>query len=106
MAREWWQDSTGGNLLKGVAGDTSNPIQLADTFIVDFLRRYEAARRSYNRIFPTLLDDEKERLSALANQADFVYMPDHAESDAMQNARNRAGVRTSGPMGGRRMQRW
>ena len=105
MAREWWQNRNGDCLLKGVEGDPTNPIRLGDAYIIDFLRRYEAARDSYNRIIGTLTTDEQDRLALLAAQAQFVYVPDHSLDDAIQNQANRAGVHTCGPMGGRRMQR-
>jgi len=105
MAREWWTNSSGVNLLSGIEDDPTNPIRLDDFFIIDFLRQYEVARLSFNRVFPAMLPDERDRLALLSSQADYVYVLEHTELDAIQKKYNTAGVRTSGPLGGRRMQR-
>lgn len=100
--REWWVDNVGQNLLKGVDGDADNPIRLTDVFIHDFLRRIPAARESFNRLFPTLLPEERERLTPIAESATFVQ-PDHKEvEDEFQRRQNTAGIHTTGPRGGGR----
>jgi hypothetical protein len=103
--REWWVNGVGENLLRGVEGDPSNPVRLADHFIVDFLRRYEAARLSFNRLFPLLSPLEQTRLAELTRQAQYMYIPEQFEVDAVQRKHNRAGIHTTGPKGGLRAQR-
>lgn len=106
MAREWWLNSSGDCLLKGVEDDPTNPIRLGDAYILDFLRRYQEARNSYNRLWAVLTTGEQERLAPLAKQAqDYVYVMEHTLEDAIQNQANTVGIHTCGPMGGRRMQR-
>ena len=106
MAQEWWQNRNGDCLLKGVEGDPSNLPRLSDAFIMDFLRRYQEARNSFNRLYPTFTAEEQTRLAELARQTnDYVYVMEHTLEDAIQNQANRAGVRTCGPLGGRRVQR-
>lgn len=100
---EWWLNNSGTNLLKGIVGDESNPALLSDAFIIDFLRRYQAARVSFNRLVIGMLPEEKERLAALAAQAPEIYIDPQLQSDAIQVKWNRAGVHTCGKYGGTRM---
>lgn len=105
MAREWWQNQTGDCLLKGVEGDPDNPIRLQDAFIIDFLRRYQESRNSLNRLYGSLLPEEQARMDQLGQQAKYVYTLEHTLEDAIQHQANTVGIHTSGPQGGRRMQR-
>ena len=100
---EWWLNDSGTNLLSGVVGDAENPAKLSDSFIVDFLRQYQAARDSFNRLVIGMLPEEKVRLSALAAQATETYVDPQSRSDAIQRMWNRAGVHTCGKYGGTRM---
>lgn len=99
---EWWINNSGSNLLAGIVGDAENPALLPDAFIVDFLRRYQSARDSFNRLVPGMLPEEKARLALLADQAPEVYVDPQVVSDAVQRAWNRAGVHTCGKYGGTR----
>ena len=101
---EWWINNSGLNLLKGVAGDATNPIRLPDAQIIDFLRRYPAARESFNRLVPNMLADEQTRLRAFAAGSAQFMQPDYkAAEDAFQANQNKNGVRTAGPRGGTRI---
>lgn len=98
---EWWFNNSGLNLLKGVEGDTSNPIRLSDATIVLFLRTIPAARSSFNRVVPSMLEDEQIRLRAIA-EGSAQYMLPVAVDDAFQHRLNTEGVRTAGRFGGTR----
>lgn len=100
---EWWINNSGLNLLKGVEGDEDNPPRLSDAFIVDFLRRIPGARASFNRLVPNMLEEEQERLTALAGSAQFLQSDPQEFEDAFQARQNKAGVRTTGPRGGQRI---
>lgn len=97
---EWWFNNSGLNLLKGVAGDASNPLRLSDATIVLFLRTIPASRSSFNRVVPNMLEDEQIRLMRLAESAQFLLPV--AVDDAFQHRLNTEGVRTAGRFGGTR----
>lgn len=100
---EWWYSQGNVNMLKGVEGDTSNPPRLTDAQILDFLRRFRVARESFNRLLPTMLPEEQERLDRLSMSAKYVQ-PDYKKvEDDFQSRFNKAGVRTAGPRGGQRI---
>ena len=101
MVKEWWINNVGQNLLKGVEGEELNPIRLKDEDIIEFLRRIPEARASFERIFPTLLLAEQERLAPLANYAFNNTRRDPSTvSDAFQRSQNTVGIYTTGPKGG------
>ena len=93
---EWWVNSSGTNNLKGVEDDDDNPILLDDDTIVEFLQRIPEARASFDRLYPSMLDDEKERLDELARVAQRMIVDDTDASDIVQRRANRAGVRRGG----------
>jgi len=99
---EWWFNNSGLNLLKGVAGDETNPIRLPDASIIDFLRRIPAARDSFNRLVPTMLEDEQTRLRAIASGTAKYMTSEYLYADNEQSMQNRMGVRTTGKFGGTR----
>jgi len=100
---EWWFNNSGLNLLKGVEGDPDNPIRLSSAYIVDFLRRIPAARDSFNRLVPTMLEGEQTRLRALvAGWVQYALPDDKALEDRFQAAQNTVGIRTTGKYGGTR----
>ena len=100
---EWWYNNSGLNLLKGVEGDESNPIRLSNQLIIDFLRRIPASRDSFNRIVPTMLEDEQIRLQWIANGSARLLAADYKKvEDDFQAKQNTVGVRTSGRYGGTR----
>jgi hypothetical protein len=101
--REWWIDDTGRNTLRGVAGDTNNPPILPDEFILDFLRTIPEARESFNRLYPTMLPAEQERLDPIAASARFLQPDIKAVDDGFQARQNTAGIHTTGPQGGTRV---
>jgi len=94
---EWWVSNEGANLLKGVEDDEDNPILLEDNAIVDFLRQIPAARDSFNRLYPTMLPDEKVRLVALARSATHTVESPLQASDSFQNKLNRQGIHLERP---------
>ena len=99
---EWWINDSGLNLLKGVDGDETNPIRLGDDYILDFIRRIPAARDSFNRLVPQMLEAEQARLRGIAESAQFM-MPDYkAVEDMFQASQNKVGVHTAGRYGGTR----
>jgi hypothetical protein len=100
--REWWIDNVGRNLLKGVHGDATNPPLLPDDYIFDFLRRIPAARDSFNRLYPTMLPEEKDRLDLISEGALYLQPDIKATEDAFQRSQNAVGIFTTGPYGGTR----
>lgn len=100
---EWWFNNSNLNLLKGVEDDDTNPIRLSDETIVDFLRRIPAARLSFNRLVPSMLEDEQARLRVLASAAQRPMVDTSTTHDNFQANQNKAGVRTTGPRGGTRI---
>lgn len=97
---EWWYDDTGTNMLKGVEGDEDNPILLQDNMIVDFLSTIPAALDSFNRVVPTMLSEEQDRLYALASGIPkYTYQNEKTFHDTVQSTWNRSGVRLERPKG-------
>jgi hypothetical protein len=100
--REWWINDVGQNQLKGVEDDPLNQPRLSGKTIFDFLRRIPDARASFNRLYPTLLPEEQERLMQVAAAAQFLQPDYRLEHDDFQASQNTVGVRTTGPHGGGR----
>jgi hypothetical protein len=101
---EWWYNNSGLNLLKGVDGDPDNRLRLSDEQIIAFLQTIPEARASFERLVPTMLPAERDRLEAIAaGPGHFLTQDPKDASDAFQNRMNRMGVRTAGPRGGRRI---
>ena len=98
---DWWYNNSGLNLLKGVVGDEDNPIRLPDASIVNFLRRIPAARDSFNRLVPNMLEDEQIRLRKLAESCTHLDTG-YLYEDEYQSRQNAQGVRTAGRFGGTR----
>ena len=101
MARvDWWYDDTGTNLLKGVEDDTDNPIMMEGDMIIDFLSTIPAALESFNRLVPTMLVAEQNRLNILAiGIPKYTYRNEKIFHDNLQRIWNRAGVRLEKPKG-------
>lgn len=100
--REWWIFDNGTNSLKGVPGDVTNPPVLTDGQIFDFLRHIPEARKSLNRLYPTLLPEEQARLDPIIQGAKFLQPDDKAASDLFMRRQNTDGIFTTGPHGGTR----
>lgn len=66
---EWWFLRSGENMLKGVDGDPNNVPRLTPDQIVDFITHIPQSRASYDRIFPTLLPEEQDRLNEIVSGA-------------------------------------
>lgn len=99
---EWWINDSGLNLLKGVEGDDLNPPRLSDDLIVLFLRTIPQSRESFNRLVPSMLEDEQYRLNDLALSAVHMSVSTTQWEDQFQSLMNRSGTRTCGPYGGTR----
>jgi hypothetical protein len=82
----------------------TNPAVLSDDIILYALRTSRRARSDFNRIFPTLLPDEQERLTTLLAEnprLSALNMDDNTFHDRIQSKDVRSiPVRTSGPRGG------
>lgn len=97
MSSEFWINDNGQNMLKGVAGDTSNPIMLPDEWVVDFLLRIPDARASFDRLYPDLLPGEKTRLEVLrSTAASQMILDEVTASDRLQLTLNRSGIQRGG----------
>lgn len=100
---EWWVNLAADNLLKGVVGDPDNPLRMSSSDIVYHLRRSPEARESFNRLVPTMLPEERQRLEALAaGQAKYLQPGVDTASEVHQQSLNRRVVRTTGRYGGSR----
>ncbi len=93
---EFWVNNSGQNLLAGV-----DPPVLEDEFILDFLRRIPDARASFERLYPTMEPEERERLRDLAEGLP-LWIPPTVREDFFQKRQNTAGIFTTGPRGGSR----
>jgi len=97
---EWWYDDTGANLLKGVEDDPDNPILLWNDMIVDFLSTIPAALESFNRVVPTMLVAEQDRLNALAvGVPKYTYQNEKDFHDVLQKNWNMSGIHLEKPKG-------
>ncbi|MBD3260611.1 MAG: hypothetical protein GF334_02870 [Candidatus Altiarchaeales archaeon] len=87
-------------MLKGVKGDSNNPIRLQDDFILYCLRTSRQARTEFEQIVPTMLSDEQTRLSTLIAEnpgpSQLFSDPQDVE-DNFQRVMNTQGVRTRMP---------
>jgi len=110
----------GKNGLKGVEGtyidsndcnggrvyvpDPVNPLVLSDAQIINALQTSRRARHDFNRIFPTLLPEEQERLTRLISENPRISklnMDDNTYYDRIQSNDVRSiPVRTVGKRGG------
>lgn len=84
--------------------DPTNPAVLSDDVILYALRTSRRARSDFNRIFPTLLPEEQERLSTLLAQnprISALNMDDNTFHDRIQSNDIRMNpIRTVGRRGG------
>lgn len=99
----YWIRPNGVNALKGVPGDLANPPNTRDEDIIFALQTSRQARIDFDRIFPSLLPEEQDRLTELiednpARSQLFRSLQSFLDTD--QTRRVREGVRTSGPRGG------
>lgn len=100
----YWIRPNGVNALKGVPGDSTNPPNTSDVDIIYALQHSRAARLDFEVIFPTLLPEEQARLTELINDnpaRSQILRTMQSFLDTDQSRRNREGVQTSGPRGGR-----
>jgi hypothetical protein len=101
--REWWIFDNGVNALSGIPGDVDNPAVLTDVQIIDFLRSIPEARDSFNRLYPTMLPEERERLDTVCQSAQYLRKDPKAVTDMFQARQNTDGIFTTGPLGGTRI---
>ena len=101
MVSEWWFDSAGTNLLRGVPDDEANPPMLEDWLIVKFLSTIPQARESFNRIVKNMLPLEQERLYYLASGlCSQLWVDPRDVEDNFQHRMNTSGIHTCGRTGG------
>jgi len=108
----WWFYPNGLNALGGLdtwdaeefvwVKDSDNPAILDRETIVTLLRMIPAARLGFNLLYPTMTDDEKERLDAIYQDAKFMVRDPKDIEDTFQSKQNKAGIYTTGPRGGKR----
>lgn len=97
MSSEWWFNEAGDNMLKGVEGDPDNPIRISDEDIVDFLMHIPQARFSFDRLLPTMLPAEQDRLNYVVSGAAGPWpLTWDNISDHFQHRFNISGVRRGG----------
>jgi hypothetical protein len=83
-----------------IVRDPTNPALLEDEFIIYSIQRVPQARHDFNRLFPTLLPEEQERLSNLLASNPRAAQPllnDQTFNDNLQLNQVTAGVRTVMP---------
>ncbi len=82
----------------------TNPVVLSDDIILYALRTSKRARADFNRIFPTLLPDEQERLTQLLENNPRVSALNTDENTFYDRIQHKAitsiPVRTAGKRGG------
>lgn len=110
MSREWWVTASGANLLSGLdsfnsdtgvwENDTNNPALLHRYHIIEFLKEIPAARDSFNRLYPTMGEEEKERLDEIAHASKFRAKNPKDVEDTFQRRMNTVGIYTTGKRGG------
>lgn len=108
--REWWITDNGTNMLSGLDifncdtgmydNDPCNPARLNRVDIIDFLRRIPNARESFNRLYPTMSDEEKLRLDEIAKASKFMESNPQTVEDNFQRRVNTQGIYTTGKKGG------
>ena len=98
----FWVDDNGRNTLKGILGDPDNPAVLTDAFIVNGLNRTLKAVEDFNKILPTLLPEEQDRLNALITENPLLVktLPLESADDTLQRSFNAVPVYTLGRRGG------
>ena len=83
-----------------IVKDPDNPAVLEDNFIIEALQRSRIARADFNRIYPTLLPEEQDRLAEIVMSIPRLrkLMNDDTDwFDKVQSKTLRAGVRTRMP---------
>ena len=110
MSTEWWITPNGTNMLGGLDvvnaetgrhdNDPTNPARLHRLDIIDFLKRIPSARSSFNRLYPTMSDEEKVRLDEIALASKFMESNPQTVEDNFQRRMNTQGIYTTGPRGG------
>lgn len=110
MSGEWWITPNGTNMLSGLDvfntetgrydNDLTNPAKLNRIDIIDFLKRIPSARSSFNRLYPTMSDEEKVRLDEIAHASKFMESNPQTVEDNFQRRMNTQGIYTTGKKGG------
>ncbi len=100
----YWTRVNGKNALKGVPGDVDNPPNTSDEDIIFALQHSRDARTDFDLVFPSLSPEEQDRLTTLVQDnpaRSQLWRTMQSFTDVEQNRRNREGVHTSGPKGGK-----
>ena len=106
----YW-DVQGKNGLKGVEGtytedlsvpgryiyhpDPNNPAVLPDTFILFALSTSHVARAGFNRLYPSLLQEEKDRLDAILDANPNIKKSVFTDSNVISDRIQRHAVRST-----------
>ena len=108
-SNEWWIVPNGTNMLSGLDyfneetgqydNDPNNPARLNRIDIIDFLKRIPMARHSFNRLYPTMSDEEKLRLDEIAKASKFMERNPQTVEDNFQRRMNTQGIYTTGKRG-------
>lgn len=72
QAGNFWINDNGVNTLKGVPDDETNPPRLPDFHILNALQRTQKAQDDFNKMLPSLLPEEQERLNTLTDDNPFL----------------------------------
>lgn len=87
-------------MLKGVPGDPNNPPRLLDNFIIYCLQTSQEARDEFDRVVPSLLPAERDRMIDLLERnpgpSQLLKDPQVVDDD-FQRTMNTQGVRTRMP---------
>lgn len=109
ISDNYWLNESNQNLLKGCCDDPENPIRLGDCFIICALQQSPKARADFCKLYPSLMDCEKERFDILMQDNPFLFKlvksPTTVEDQFQCTQNKRIPVRTSGPGGGFRAPR-
>lgn len=99
----WWTWNNHYNGLAGVPGDPDNPAVLHEDYIIYSLKTSRVAVAQFERMFPTLLPEEQERLLDILDRHPFarrLFRDNHIFYDMLTSQSAREGIRTvQGPSG-------
>ena len=107
---EWWITHNGINMLSGLDyfneetgmydNDPTNPARLNRYDIIEFLKTIPLARSSFDRLYPTMSDEEKVRLDEIAKASKYMMKEPQSVEDTFQKRVNTQGIYTTGRRGG------
>lgn len=99
----WWTWNNHKNGLAGVPDDPDNPAVLHEDYIIYSLKTSKVAVVQFERLFPTLLPEEQDRLLDMLDRHPFakrLFRDNQIFYDMLTRQSARQGIRTStGPRG-------